>query len=129
MNINDNRYDTQFGALYMPNRNVLLRQIGPHYAGQVENIRPQLIKIAQDVDIFIKPKNASKTQGSGFLVKITEALECPLKRLLGSDKGYVSAFASFDECFNSGKTMSSILLEKTIAAKENFLNYNQNPNY
>lgn len=119
-----------FEALYMPNKKTLAQKIGAYSANQVESVRGLLERMATDVDIYISPKKATKHEGSGLLVKVTEKIKNPLRRLFyGSDFGYVTEFAKFSECFFDEKPMSDLLLKTVIEAKEKFLKFNMNEKY
>jgi len=128
MKINCSEQNLAFNALYMPDKKSLIKKVGPSYAEQLESVRGALENLAKDVDVFIEPKNATTHESSGFLVKVTELLKCPIKRLFGSDKGFVSGFVKISDCLDE-KPLSDLLLKTVIDSKNSFLTYNQNPKY
>ena len=49
--------NVNFGmALYMPTYKKFSKQFGVNIANEIELVRPALTKLAQDVDIFVKPE-------------------------------------------------------------------------
>ena len=130
MKINFNEQtNTKFSALYMPNKKNLIKKIGNNYAEQLERIRPNLEELAKDVDIYIKPQNSFQNRGSGILVKITEALTCPLKGIFGFDKGYATGYAEISDCVLKKQPLSVVLYRTILETKENFLLFNTNEKY
>lgn len=117
-----------FGALYMPNKKTLVKKLGG-FGEQAESIRPKLEELAKNIDIFITPKRMTKRSKCGFQIKVTEQITNPIQRFFGSNNGYVADFAGIEEAFWKVKLIGDLLLEKTIAAREKYLMYNQNSAY
>ena len=117
-----NNTNQNFGrALHCPDSNTIAEGIGRVFAEQLEIAKPQLIKLAQDVDLYIDLKKSKHSSCSGFHIIIAplEPKRSFLKRFLGiDDRPYVHT-----DVYNYnlwGNKMSEVLVDRAEKLKETF---------
>lgn len=114
-------YNQNFGmALYMPKASKISKAIGKNFANEAEIARPQLQKLAEDVDLYVDIRKSNKLAYQGFDLCVTKVIKNPIKRFFSSPD-CVDDFACRYEVANS--KMSKLLVEKAEQLKAKFIKY------
>lgn len=117
-NLNNN--NVNFKALYMPKPRKLSSLKNTYYSDLLEMVREPLEKMAQDVDIYVKPKGIFR---KGFDIRVGEVTKNPIKRFFGLIGSTTDKKIRYNDFLTFNGDIPSLILQNVKDAKEDFISF------
>jgi len=119
VNITNDKCNIGFQAMYVNKKRSLCRGANWHYSELINFIKPNVEQLADNVDIYIKPKKFSNL---GIDIIVSKVTKSPLKRLFGLIGYNVKQEIWPDEILQND-SKADLIIDRIKYAKQEYSRY------